>query len=290
MLKYTPRFLSGAQLCIEAALQAGCRYFYATPSPSQAGLLNEGAWRMREAHGTFIQAESPAAAMAMAMGSAAVGAYPLVSASSHDYLAMMEALSYAQHQALPLLILLVLDAPWGNQSASERLVSLPLQGLPCWVPDSLVTLPGLMRRAFEHLRQQPGPVILALDPWVLQAQSTLLPEVTAGEGEPALRIHLPEQPLQRWLAVGAPAGWLLERAPADWAIASLQQLLPLPVADLTQFAAEGPVSVFEYGTPALSHYLQPYCPFPLVPVVLPQPEGWIDNIEQILRGVREVLP
>lgn len=245
---------------------------------------------MREAHGTFIQAESPAAAMAMAMGSAAVGAYPLVSASSHDYLAMMEALSYAQHQALPLLILLVLDAPWGNQSASERLVSLPLQGLPCWVPDSLVTLPGLMRRAFEHLRQQPGPVILALDPWVLQAQSTLLPEVTAGEGEPALRIHLPEQPLQRWLAVGAPAGWLLERAPADWAIASLQQLLPLPVADLTQFAAEGPVSVFEYGTPALSHYLQPYCPFPLVPVVLPQPEGWIDNIEQILRGVREVLP
>jgi hypothetical protein len=282
VLKYTPRFLSGAQICIEAALQAGCRYFYATPSPSQAGLLNEGAWRMREAHGTFIQAESPAAALAMAMGSAAAGGYPIVSASSHDYLAMLEALSYAQHQALPLLILLVLDSPWDNHGAAQRLVSLPVN-LPCWVPDSLGSLPLLLRQALQALRQQPGPAILALDPWVLQAQSTLLPENTPGLSSSALRLHQPPQAQRRWLAVGAAAGWLVEQAPPDWAIASLQQFWPLPLANLTAFAAGDSISVLEWGSPALSRYLQPHCPFPLEAVVLPQPEGWVDNVAQMLR-------
>ena len=67
------QLLTGNEAAAEAAIQAGCRYYYGYPITPQNELINYMSIRMPEVGGAFIQAESEIAAISMVHGSAAAG-------------------------------------------------------------------------------------------------------------------------------------------------------------------------------------------------------------------------
>ena len=68
------QLLTGNEAAAEAAIQAGCRYYYGYPITPQNELINYMSTRMPEVGGAFIQAESEIAAISMVHGSAAAAA------------------------------------------------------------------------------------------------------------------------------------------------------------------------------------------------------------------------
>ena len=74
--------LTGNEACAEAAIQAGCRFYYGYPITPQNEILTHMALRMPQVGGTCIQVESELAAINMVHGSAAAGARAMTSSSS----------------------------------------------------------------------------------------------------------------------------------------------------------------------------------------------------------------
>ncbi|HLG30923.1 MAG TPA: 3-methyl-2-oxobutanoate dehydrogenase subunit beta, partial [Candidatus Brocadiales bacterium] len=59
------QLLTGNEAAAEAAIIAGCRYYYGYPITPQNELMTHMAIRMPQVGGTFIQAESEIAAINM---------------------------------------------------------------------------------------------------------------------------------------------------------------------------------------------------------------------------------
>ena len=100
----TKHLLTGNEAAAEAAIIAGCRYYYGYPITPQNELINYLATRMPQVGGTFIQAESELAAINMVYGSAAAGARAMTSSSSPGISLKQECLSYMAGSELPCLI------------------------------------------------------------------------------------------------------------------------------------------------------------------------------------------
>lgn len=96
--------MTGNEAAAEAAIQAGCRYYYGYPITPQNELMNHMAMRMPQVGGTFIQAESEIAAIYMAYGSAAAGARVMTSSSSPGISLKQEGISYLAGSELPCVI------------------------------------------------------------------------------------------------------------------------------------------------------------------------------------------
>lgn len=173
---------SGYQAVIEASIQAGCQAYFAAPSPFHAFLLNEGARRFSETNGWFIQAESPADAMAMALGSAATGHQVLVSGNDQDFLAMQEVLAYFVAQKCPAVLAILNDGgpamalprPAGHQMR-YYLEPRILGGfaLTSLVPTTPQHVYELTLKAFQLSVEWLQPVLLILEPPVFHAAATL---------------------------------------------------------------------------------------------------------------------
>ena len=65
--------MTGNEAAAEAAIRAGCRFYYGYPITPQNEMTAYMAGTCREAGGTFIQAESEVAAISMVFGTAATG-------------------------------------------------------------------------------------------------------------------------------------------------------------------------------------------------------------------------
>ena len=89
----------------EAAVRAGCRYYFGYPITPQNELPEYLCWRLREVGGDFIQAESEIAAANMVMGAAAAGARTMTSSSSPGVALKQEAITYMAGQELPAVII-----------------------------------------------------------------------------------------------------------------------------------------------------------------------------------------
>ncbi len=100
----TKHLLTGNEAAAEAAIIAGCRYYYGYPITPQNELINYLATRMPQVGGTFIQAESELAAINMVYGSAAAGARTMTSSSSPGISLKQECISYMAGSELPCLI------------------------------------------------------------------------------------------------------------------------------------------------------------------------------------------
>ncbi|HHT9119023.1 MAG TPA: 3-methyl-2-oxobutanoate dehydrogenase subunit VorB [Candidatus Hypogeohydataceae bacterium YC41] len=98
------QLLTGNEAAAEAAILAGCRYYYGYPITPQNELVNHMAIRMPQVGGTFLQAESEIAAIYMAYGSAAAGARVMTSSSSPGISLMQEGISYLAGSELPCVI------------------------------------------------------------------------------------------------------------------------------------------------------------------------------------------
>ena len=74
--------MKGNEAIAEAAIQAGCRYFFGYPITPQNEIPAYMAKRLPEEGGSFVQAESEVAAINMVYGAAGAGARVMTSSSS----------------------------------------------------------------------------------------------------------------------------------------------------------------------------------------------------------------
>lgn len=97
--------MKGNEAAAEAAVMAGCRYYFAYPITPQNEIPAYMAKRMPEVGGTFLQAESEIAAISMVMGASAGGARTMTSSSSPGIALKQEGISYLSGARLPCVII-----------------------------------------------------------------------------------------------------------------------------------------------------------------------------------------
>ena len=96
--------MKGNEAIAEAAIQAGCRYFFGYPITPQNQIPEYMSKRMPEVGGTFLQAESEISAINMVYGAAGAGARVMTSSSSPGISLKQEGISYIACAELPCVI------------------------------------------------------------------------------------------------------------------------------------------------------------------------------------------
>lgn len=96
--------MKGNEALGEAAVRAGCRFFFGYPITPQSELPAYMARRMPEVQGTYLQAESEVAAINMVLGAAAAGVRVMTSSSSPGYSLKQEGISYMIGSQLPCVV------------------------------------------------------------------------------------------------------------------------------------------------------------------------------------------
>ena len=94
----------GNEAIAEAAVAAGCRYFFGYPITPQNEIPEYLSWRLPEVGGAFIQAESEVSAINMVYGAAGAGARCMTSSSSPGISLKQEGMSYIAGAELPCVI------------------------------------------------------------------------------------------------------------------------------------------------------------------------------------------
>ena len=98
------RFMAGNEVIAEAAIQAGCKYYFGYPITPQNEIGEYMAWRLPQVGGCYLQAESEVAAIYMVFGAAGAGARVMTSSSSPGISLMQEGISYIAAAELPCVI------------------------------------------------------------------------------------------------------------------------------------------------------------------------------------------
>lgn len=96
--------VKGNEAIGEAAVRAGCRFFFGYPITPQSELPAYMARRMPEVNGTYLQAESEVAAVNMVLGAAAAGVRVMTSSSSPGFSLKQEGISYMIGSQLPCVV------------------------------------------------------------------------------------------------------------------------------------------------------------------------------------------
>lgn len=96
--------MKGNEAIGEAAIRAGCRFFFGYPITPQSELPEYLARRLPEIGGVFLQAESEIAAINMVYGAAGAGARVMTSSSSPGISLKQEGISYLVCAELPAVI------------------------------------------------------------------------------------------------------------------------------------------------------------------------------------------
>lgn len=96
--------MKGNEAIAEAAIMAGCRFYFGYPITPQTEIAAYMAKRMPKIGGTFLQAESEVAAINMVYGVASTGMRVMTSSSSPGISLKAEGLSYLAGADLPSLI------------------------------------------------------------------------------------------------------------------------------------------------------------------------------------------
>ncbi|WP_041367627.1 3-methyl-2-oxobutanoate dehydrogenase subunit VorB [Natranaerobius thermophilus] len=96
--------MKGNEAIGEAAIRAGCRFFFGYPITPQNELPEYMSRRLLEVDGTFIQAESEVSAINMVYGAAGAGARVMTSSSSPGISLKQEGISYIAGAEVPCVI------------------------------------------------------------------------------------------------------------------------------------------------------------------------------------------
>ncbi|HEQ72588.1 MAG TPA: 3-methyl-2-oxobutanoate dehydrogenase subunit VorB [Spirochaetia bacterium] len=97
--------MKGNEAVGEAAIIAGCRYFFGYPITPQNEIPAYMSMRLPQVGGTFLQAESEVAAINMVFGAAAAGARAMTSSSSPGVSLKQEGISYLAGAELPAVVI-----------------------------------------------------------------------------------------------------------------------------------------------------------------------------------------
>ncbi len=96
--------MKGNEAIGEAAIRAGCRFYFGYPITPQNELLEYMARKLPEVGGCFLQSESELAGASMLYGAAAAGKRVMTSSSSPGISLMQETVSYLASAELPAVI------------------------------------------------------------------------------------------------------------------------------------------------------------------------------------------
>lgn len=96
--------VKGNEALGEAAIRAGCRFFFGYPITPQSELPAYMSRRMPEVGGTYLQAESELAAINMVLGAASAGVRAMTSSSSPGVSLKQEGISYMAASELPCVV------------------------------------------------------------------------------------------------------------------------------------------------------------------------------------------
>ena len=100
--------MKGNEAFAEAAVQAGCKYFFGYPITPQNEIPEYMSKRLPEVGGVYLQAESEVAGINMIFGAAGTGFRTLISSSSPGISLMSEGISYITAAELPCVIINVM--------------------------------------------------------------------------------------------------------------------------------------------------------------------------------------
>ena len=98
------QMMKGNEAIAEAAVQAGCRYYFGYPITPQSEIPEYMSRRLPEVGGGFLQAESEIAASNMVYGAACAGARAMTSSSSPGIALKQEGISYIAGAQLPCVV------------------------------------------------------------------------------------------------------------------------------------------------------------------------------------------
>ncbi|MFZ7946444.1 3-methyl-2-oxobutanoate dehydrogenase subunit VorB [Neobacillus sp. 19] len=164
--------MKGNEVIAEAAVHAGCKYFFGYPITPQSELVAYMARRLPEAGGLFLQAESEIAAINMVYGAASTGVRVMTSSSSPGFSLKQEGISYLVGSELPAVICnIVRGGPGlGNIQPAQSDYFQATKGgghgdynIPVLAPASLQEIVELTQDAFDIADRYRTPVILMGD-------------------------------------------------------------------------------------------------------------------------------
>ncbi len=162
----------GSEAMAEAAIKAGCRFFFGYPITPQNEIPEYMAMKMPQVDGCFLQAESEVAAINMVYGAAGAGARVMTSSSSPGISLKQEGITYIAGAELPCVIVnIVRGGPGlgGIQPAQSDYFQACKGGghgdyrLVVLAPSSVQEAADLVQEAFEIADQYRNPVMVLGD-------------------------------------------------------------------------------------------------------------------------------
>lgn len=193
----TKVLMKGNEALAEAAMRAGCRFFFGYPITPQTELAAYMSKHMPKRGGTYLQAESEIAAINMVYGASAAGARAMTSSSSPGISLKTEGVSYMAGADLPGVIVNVQRGGPGlggiQPSQSDYFQATRAMGhgdfyLPVYAPSTVQEMADLAFRAFDVADKYRTPVLILSDGLLGQMMEPVeLPE-------PVDPSSLPEKP------------------------------------------------------------------------------------------------
>jgi 2-oxoglutarate ferredoxin oxidoreductase subunit alpha len=187
--------LKGNEAICEAAILAGCRYYFGYPITPQSEIPEVMAKKLPAVGGVYLQAESEISAINMLYGAAAVGVRAMTSSSSPGFSLKQEGISYIAAASLPCLLVNVqrggpglgtiqpgqadyFQATKGGGHGDYRLLVL--------APNSVQEIFDLTVEGFDLADKYRIPVLILADGALGQMMEAVSTEV-----KPALQVEKP---------------------------------------------------------------------------------------------------
>lgn len=164
--------MKGNEVLAEAAMRAGCRYFFGYPITPQTELAAYMAKKLPKIGGTFLQAESEIAAINMVYGAGAAGARAMTSSSSPGVSLKGEGVSYMAGANVPGVIVNVERGGPGlgsiQPSQSDYFQATRALGhgdfyMPVLAPSTVQEMADLIYLAFDLADQYRTPAMILAD-------------------------------------------------------------------------------------------------------------------------------
>lgn len=195
--------MKGNEAIAEAAIRAGCRYFFGYPITPQNEVPEYMSLRLPEVGGQFVQAESEVAAINMLYGAGGAGARAMTSSSSPGVSLKQEGISYMAAAEVPgMIVNMVRGGPGlgGIQPAQSDYYQATRGGghgdyrTIVFGPASVQEMVDVVGKAFELADKYRMPVVVMGDGMLGQMmEPVVLPEPV----DPA------DLPVKPWATIGA---------------------------------------------------------------------------------------
>jgi 2-oxoglutarate ferredoxin oxidoreductase subunit alpha len=164
--------MKGTEAIAEAAIQAGCKYFFGYPITPQNEIPEYMSAHLPKAGGTYLQAESEVASINMVMGGAATGYRVMTTSSSPGISLMSEGISYIAMAELPCVVVNVsrggpgrgnILPAQGDYSQATRGIGHGDQNIVVLAPGNLQEAVDFTQDAFDLSQKYRTPVMLLAD-------------------------------------------------------------------------------------------------------------------------------